>query len=365
MVYPSPGSIDAFSSIEENSHNLGDYVGGYATRNLTGGAAAISNDSRINNTSNAGSPATGTKVPGQYIPVNQGFFVTTALDGFVDGDSNPLVTIDGGNIVFKNSQRVFVRENASTSLFLSPNNETIDVLDTALAVVPPGQQEIGNTPTIRLVYDSPKGYHRQIVLGLDKSASNGFDLGYDAFMIDVNEEDMYWLFAENKFVIQGVNNFNETQEFALGVIVNEAGTIKIKIEALENVLPNTNLYIKDNLTGETHEINNQAFELYLEPGEYNDRFKLVFNKEILSIENNFTKDNHTIYYDANTKQIKVSSTNAFNILDATLYNILGQSVTELVFNTEKTSQIINVNSGVYIVQLNTPNGFINKKVVIN
>jgi hypothetical protein len=216
-----------------------------------------------------------------------------------------------------------------------------------------------------LVYDSPKGYHRQIVLGLDKSASNGFDLGYDAFMIDVNEEDMYWLFAENKFVIQGVNNFNETQEFALGVIVNEAGTIKIKIEALENVLPNTNLYIKDNLTGETHEINNQAFELYLEPGEYNDRFKLVFNKEILSIENNFTKDNHTIYYDANTKQIKVSSTNAFNILDATLYNILGQSVTELVFNTEKTSQIINVNSGVYIVQLNTPNGFINKKVVIN
>jgi len=35
---------------EENSHKLGDYVGGYATRNLTGGAAAISNDSVINHT---------------------------------------------------------------------------------------------------------------------------------------------------------------------------------------------------------------------------------------------------------------------------------------------------------------------------
>jgi hypothetical protein len=349
---------------EENSHYLGDYVGGYATRNLIGGAAAISSDSRINNTSDDGSPATGTKVPGQYIPVNQGFFVTTALDGFVDGNTNPLVTIDGGDIVFKNSQRVFVRENATTSLFLSSNNETTDVLDTALAVAPPGQQEIGNTPTIRLVYDSPKGYHRQIVLGVDKSASNGFDLGYDAFMIDINEEDMYWVFADNKFVIQGVNNFNETQEFSLGLMVNEAGLIKIKIEALENVSQGTNLYIKDNLTGQTHQINGQDFEMYLEPGEYNDRFKLVFQRNILSIDN-LVKDDNTIYYDVNTKQIKAKSPTELNILDATLYNSIGQSIMALTFNTEKISQVINVNSGVYIVQLNTPNGFINKKIIIN
>lgn len=348
---------------EENSHNLGDYVGGYATRNLTGGAAAISNDSRINNTSDNGNPATGTKIPGEYIAVNQGFFVTTALDGFNDGNAIPLVTIDGGDIVFKNSQRAFVRENASTSLFLSPNNETQDI-NPILAVPPPGQQEIGNTPTIRLVYSSPKGYHRQIVLGLDESASNGFDLGYDAFMIDVNEEDMYWLFNENKFVIQGVNNFNETQEFSLGLIVNEAGLIKINLNALENVSPSTSLYIKDNLTGETHEINNQAFEMYLEPGEYNDRFKLTFKREILSVDD-LVKDDNTIYFDARTKRIQVISIDELNILDATLYNIIGQSITELTFNTEKASQLLNVNSGVYIVQLNTPNGIINKKVIIN
>lgn len=347
---------------EENSHNLGDYVGGYATRNLTGGAAAISNDSRINNTSDGGSPATGTKVPGQYIPVNQGFFVTTALGGFDDGDSNEIISVDGGDIIFKNSQRVFVREDSSSSIFMSPN-DGLEGESIVRTVSPSGDQIIGNTPTIRLVYDSPKGIHRQIVLGSDDSASNEFDLGYDAFMIDINEEDMYWVFNDNKFVIQGVNNFNASQEFSLGIIVNQAGAITIKLEALANVEPNLKLYIKDIVTNEAFQINENAFETYLEPGEYNDRFKLVFQPNILSINDNILDDN-TIYYDSNTKEIKVISSDEFNILDATLYNILGQSVLELIFNSEKVTQPINVASGVYIVQLNTPDGFINRKVII-
>jgi hypothetical protein len=347
---------------EENSHNIGDYVGGYATRNLTGGAAAISNDSRINNTSDNGNPATGTKVPGEYIAVNQGFFVTTALDGFDDGNSSPLVTIDGGDIVFKNSQRAFVRENTSTSIFLNPND---DALDDTFKTTSNSDQVIGNTPTIRLVYHSPKGYHRQIVLGVEASASNDFDLGYDAFMIDVNEEDMYWVLADNKFVIQGVNNFNASQEFNLGLIVNEAGNIKIELDALRNVETNLNLFIKDNLTGETHKINDKAFEMYLEPREYNERFKLVFQSEILSVNDNHNEDDNIIYYDSITNQIKVISVDELSILDATLYNIIGQSITELVFSSDKISQPLNVNSGVYIVQLNTPNGFINRKLIIN
>ncbi|PTM01628.1 MAG: hypothetical protein DA407_15820, partial [Bacteroidetes bacterium] len=298
---------------EANSHNLGDYVGGYATRNLTGGAAAISNDNRINNTSDGGNPATGTKVPGPYIAVNQGFFVTTALDGFYD-NNNPLgliSTVVGGDIVFKNSQRVFVREDGTSSLFLSPNNTTENKnADPTFS----SDQVIGDTPTIQLVYDSPKGYHRQIVIGVEPGASNDFDIGYDAFIIDVNEEDMYWIFNENRFVIQGVNNISETQEFSLGLIVNQAGTIKIKIDTIKNVDPNLNLYIKDNETGLAYQINNSPFETYLDAGEYNDRFKLVFQPEILTVDENVESDN-LIYYDLNAKNINVVTADELNILN--------------------------------------------------
>src|SRR5690606_3938657 len=63
--------------------------------------------------------------PKRYIPVAQGFFVNAILDPALVGASNdPNLTssIDGGDIIFKNSQRVFVTEASGTSLFIKNSN---------------------------------------------------------------------------------------------------------------------------------------------------------------------------------------------------------------------------------------------------
>ncbi len=210
---------------EQNTHVLKGYVGGYATYNLTGGAAAISNDVRINNDMSSGS-----KIPGQYIPVNQGFFVSTAIDGFTDDNGAVISVVDGGDIVFKNSQRVFATEQAASSIFLRDSNKSKTTGNPQNKT-----SNLTKSSSIRLMYSSPKGYHRQLLLGTNTNASKGFDLGYDAFMIDVNEEDMYWDIAQHKFVIQGVGNFDDTNEFPLGLIVKNSGIVKIKLEAVENL----------------------------------------------------------------------------------------------------------------------------------
>ncbi|AUP78445.1 LamG-like jellyroll fold domain-containing protein [Flavivirga eckloniae] len=348
---------------EENSHDLKDYVGGYATRNLTGGAAAISNHALINNASNGGNPATGTKVPGPYISVNQGFFVSTKIEGF-NNDNNPvapIATVDGGDIVFKNSQRVFITEAVSSnSLFFKSNKNK------RVSSVKSNNVEVA--PTIRLMYVSPLGYYRQIVLGANPNASDDFDLGYDAFMIDVSEEDMYWVFNESKFVIQGSNSLNETKEFQLGLIVKEPGLITIKIDAIENLDPNVPLYIKDKLTGEIFKINNASFEVYLDAGEYNDRFALVFqnNSEQLSADD---IEEHVkglvIRYDSKTSEIKVVNKNNAFVSKVSLYNILGQNIKTLKTNTDKDISIsIAEAHGSYIVRLDTENGIKNKKIII-
>ena len=93
----------------ENSHYLSDYVGGYATRNLLTGVKAIS----FNNDGSSG-----TKIPGQYIPTNQGFFVLTELDGFENANVAVITTVTGGDIVFKNSQRAISRRINLEILFL-------------------------------------------------------------------------------------------------------------------------------------------------------------------------------------------------------------------------------------------------------
>ena len=336
---------------EQNTHNLAGYVGGYATRNLTGGAVAISNDARINN-----NLTSGTKVPGQYIPVNQGFFVSTLIDGFDNDNGTPLITVDGGDIVFNNSQRVFATEDGSTSMFMKSSN--IKGKNSA--------SNRDNTPRIKLKYRSPKGYHRQIVLGVNKNASPNFDMGYDAFMADVSEEDMYWFFNDSKFVIQGVDRFDETQEFYLGLVVKEAGILKIELDVIENS-DNMLLFIKDGLTGETYNINNNSFDLFLDPGTYNERFSLVFqnNMQLSTDEVNEAISNVLVYYDTKSSELKIVNKKGIYISDIKLFNILGQKVKDLELNSSNNESVsFGVKTGAYIVKLFTENGFINKKIII-
>ncbi|MEP3839056.1 MAG: LamG-like jellyroll fold domain-containing protein [Algibacter sp.] len=337
---------------EENSHVLSDYVGGYAIRNLTGGAAAIANDARINATGGVG-----TKVPGQYISVNQGFFVTTVLDGFDNDNGVPVATVDGGDIVFKNSQRVFVSEDASTSLFFKSTNKKTSRTNA---------NEI-ETPRIKLRYHSPLGYNRQLVLGANKNASKNFDLGYDAFMIDVNEEDMYWVLSGGKLVIQGVGDFNETQEFDLGLKVKQDGIIKIELETLENLDVNLPVYIKDTVTNETYAINNGPFELFLESGEYTERFKLVFSSTLLGVnEVSADSNNIEVSYINNQAELKIINKQQLNIKGLVIYNVLGQDVKKFELNSNDSTSIkIDLETGVYIIDIRTEVGQISMKIITN
>jgi hypothetical protein len=341
---------------EENSHDLGSYVGGYATRNLIGGVAAISDDSRINNTSNNGEAATGTKVPGQYIAVNQGFFVSTALDGFNNDNGVPITSVAGGDIVFKNSQRAFATEIVDTvSVFMRSDNNKFSNRNV----------DNKNNPLIKLIYDSPLGYHRQIAIGKHKKASNGFDLGYDAFIADINEEDIYWIVGKNEFVIQGVSNFDASQEFPLGLIVKKSGIIRIKIDALENIDSNLFLYIKDNNTGITHEISTQPFEIYLETGDYNDRFSLVFKPASESMDKENLKDEFQVYFDSERAELNIININDIEVFEMNLYDFNGKKLQSLKFNSKQIAIPFNTNSNIHILKFNTAEGVKTKKIIVD
>ncbi len=341
-----------------DSHNLGDYVGGYATYNLIGGTWGITQNWATYAKSAAATPPPGAKMPGPYIPVNQGFFVSTALDGFVDGNGVALTSVAGGDIVFKNSQRVFVTETTLASVFIKYNKTKAAVQATNL----------NKTPIIRLIYDSPEGYHRQLAIGADKDASNGFDMGYDAIMADVNKEDMYWTFGNAKFVIQGVHDFNDSEEFPLGLVVRTAGTVSIKIDALEHIDANLPMYIKDTSTGVTFQINNQPFQIVLEPGTYNDRFQLVFKasqQSALSVKDINIDNKVSVYYRSDSSNLTINVSSNAIVSGGTIFNLMGQSITGIKGFTKSLSMPLHVSSGVYIVQLKTDKGIVNKKVIID
>jgi hypothetical protein len=355
---------------EKNSHYLKDYVGGYATYTLMGGAKAIASDTRINTTSGISS----WKMPQQFIPVNQGFFVIAALNGLTGTTS----TIDGGNIVFKNSQRLFKTEATGNSVFMKGvNTKSVQTSSGNEKNNAEPDENLDKRPKIWLQFDSPNGYHRQLLVGVDENASNHFDLGYDAPIADIGKEDMFWIFDSGKFVIQAVNNFNSGQELHLGLLVSKTGMARIKIDAIENMDENISVHIKDKLTGETHNISHKPFEINLVAGNYLERFALTFKMQKLVAEDvsaevlvqaekkPLIKGIQVVMNNA-IGEIQIKNNSDDEITSVILSNYLGQIIKtwNANFNARTISLPINLSSAVYIVQVNTKKGPFVQKVIV-
>ncbi len=334
------GTLYFWDHFGGGTHNLNSYIGGYGLLTKLTSTPAIANDARINNTG-----ASSTKSPKRYIPVGQGFFVVA--------DST---LVGSGTIAFKNSQRIFKTEASGTSQFLkvdgaakaSISNDTI--------------------PIIRLQFDSPDGWHRELALGFDPKTTDHFDIGYDGKLIENNAEDMYWLIDSSKYVIQGVKDFNTNRVMPLGIKISKAGNAVIRLKSIENLPANTEVYIKDNLTGNTFSLNTANYTVNLVPGAYTNRFSLVFkSNSTLSVKDETLNKKIIIYYDKPTRSIKINNNSLSNITKITLYNYLGQSLNVWQNNLSKqhiSLPITKLTVGVYILNINTSKGLLNKKIII-
>lgn len=331
-----------------NNHYLAEYEGGYATYTLMGGVNAIAN---VPLTANNG--ISGSKIPQRYIPVAQAFFVDAAIDGTLPGT---MPTVSGGKIVFKNSQRAFVRENSGNSIFMK-NKANL-------------KTEIDSRPKIRLGFDSSIGKHRQILVGVDAAATNLFDIGYDAPMYDTNDDDMFWKISDSQFVIQAISDFNIDRIIPLGIVIANEGLVTIKIDALENIPSNTEIFLFDNTTGIYHPIKATAFTISLPVGEYSNRFSIRFSDQTLSVSNSKENEEIIVLYSNNYKTLIIRN----NTLDSTvnsvnLFNMLGQSIAKWnVENSEQTNiqiPIKNISAGIYAVKIRTSKGESSKKIIVN
>ncbi|MFG6686144.1 choice-of-anchor D domain-containing protein [Mariniflexile sp. HNIBRBA6329] len=355
------GALYFWDHFASNTHALAEYQGGYATYTLMGGTPAVSNDARIKATG-----VVGTKVPGRYIPVAQGFFVNAILDPALVGTSNDpnlASSIDGGNIIFKNSQRAFVTETSGTSLFVKNSNTKSKQTASTTANVDSRQK-------IRLKFDSPKGYHRQLLVGADENASNNFDLGYDAPLVENNNEDLFWVFNNNNFIIQAVNKLDVEQILPLGIKISKQGLASIKIEALENIDTDLNIYLHDKQLNTYHNLKESKYDVYLSPGKYLNRFEVTFaNEDQASLNtNNIENSSLQVYFSNENRSVIIHNPHLKNIISIEIFNVLGQSVFQSNDNTNKNYleyKPKHISSGTYIIKLKTDAGIVSKKVLIN
>ncbi|MFD2824833.1 LamG domain-containing protein, partial [Lacinutrix iliipiscaria] len=189
------------------SHNLADYQGGYATYNLAGAVGSASLGTNDPDVATGGTP---TKIPGQYIPVAQGFFVTAEADGTIN---------------FNNSQRIFKKEGLSSSVFVRDSESSS----------PTENADNGDDRMkIRLGFNSINTIHRQLLATADHRATQNYDWGFDAKVIEDQMDDMYWIIDDEKYFIQGIYDINESTVLPIGIHTKNDGLNTITIDALIN-----------------------------------------------------------------------------------------------------------------------------------
>jgi hypothetical protein len=358
---PYPSSIDAHTFINDNSsvlldgtlyfwehapsngsHVLAEYEGGYAARNLTNGVPAVS-PPEINGQGNS------TKIPGRYVPVAQGFYVT--------GNST------GGIVTFNNNQRVFVKESSSNSLFYRNAN--------ADATTSTNEEDLDNDQFIRLDFITPENATRHLVIGFmdSENATDGIDYGYDGINQDTFPSDMSFNIEDEKFIIQGVGNFDVTKSYPLDIDLTNGGTIEIVLNDIENFDEAIDVFIFDALDGTYTKFNDISFQITLEAGNYNNRFYLVFQEDasLSAIDNEF-KD-IIVNYLQNTNEIYIKTPPSITVKQLYLINIAGQTVaswnaTNLPMSDEIKIPVKNISESAYILKVETRTRTFHKKIII-
>lgn len=286
----------------------------YASWNLTGGTG----------TAPASDPANTGLIPNGKIASGQGFFVEAFSDGQISFDNS--MRESGNNTQFFRTQN---NSNEKHRIWLNLYNQT---------------------------------KFRQALIGYIDGATNDFDRLYDGDSFTSNEINIYSLLENRALVINGkALPFSDTDIIPIGYKVSTAGNYTISIDNLDGVFAGEqNVYLKDNLTNNIHDIKLSNYNFTTEVGTFNNRFEIVFRANALGLDNP-TSTIAQAYIKDEILFINATS----NIQEIILFDISGKKlatfVNDIPTNSFKTE--FNYPNGVYIAKVKMDdNSIVNVKI---
>ena len=199
------------------------------------------------------------------------------------------------------------------------------------------------------------------------------DPGYDAGAYNQStklstrlpEGSQEFAFAINAMDINALQN----TRVPLEIRQNTGQSFRVSI-AQADLPENIYVYLEDTLNGTFTSLKDQDFELTaLSDLSGADRFFIVFNtNSVLSSGDTTGIDTLNVFKANSDNFVTIAGiTQDLEQIDVTLFNILGMRVREKSLNATTATQQVSTQglaSGLYIVQINSGNQTINKKVII-
>ena len=324
----------------------GDYVlnytsNDYASFNKTGATGTASSAINV------------TTTPTGIIATGQSFFVKAASTL-----SNGTTT----NATFKNSMRVTNNIDPATGtyreLFKKRNN-------------PKTASIVEEKHRIWLNLTNNSGAFSQTLVGYISGATQGLDRGFDGESFGGNNVTFYSIIPEAKLTIQGrALPFDENDTVILGYNATKKGNYSIRIDHLDGVFANQNIYLEDKELNVTHDLKLKPYVFSTKVGDFNNRFVLRYGGKTLGVNENSINENELkITYIQNNNTLVINNVLTDDIVEKiALYNIIGQSISTWKIENQDQQNIQipvkSISSGIYIAKIKTSKGELSKKIIV-
>jgi hypothetical protein len=298
------------------SHNILDYVGGYASYTITQDGAietfipapfnTYNSNGTINNNGNPLSNLT-TQSVRRYLPIGQGFMV--------EGKTGT-----SGLVKTKNSHRVYYKESQPESEFF----RTADVDSYATQ----------DYSRFRLNIDFNNIYTRQLVQTFSTNATAGFDYGLESKSTNPLANDAHWL-QQNLAYTSQASFFDSSLILPLQINLASNSMMRFRMVEQENFDENQPVFLYDNETNLCYDLTNEMPEIHLLAGHYHNRFDIRFTSPCsLNLDTTDSMGNFNLFYAKNDHELVLINRDNFYINTLDLFDISGKLVLSEPINSD-------------------------------
>ncbi|MDY2586877.1 T9SS type A sorting domain-containing protein [Winogradskyella aquimaris] len=348
------------------SHVLADYIGGYHEFSIDPLGNIISNTPAVFQTYDGAGNIVGPVPPGppgaskrayRYIPIGQGFMV----EGSTGIGPGAVVTL-------KNSHRVFEKEAPASSVFFRSNNPDsstsgIQYQDNGLSLVPDDYKRF------RVNVDFTVGeaeYTRQILLNFHDTATFEHDRGLELKRAVNLDSDAYFV-QDSKNYSGLAYPFSQDLRIPIVVDIEEQQPLRFRIFDIQNFDESQGIYIHDTYNDVYVNLRDQDYELNIEPGNYTDRFEIVFTPgQALSI-NDLEVSDLIIRQDNDIHELSVINPNGLDVKTIEVFDMTGKRMLNQLYDSVSNRyqlSTVNLSDGVYIVNVTSKNNTVSSEKII-
>jgi hypothetical protein len=217
---------------------------------------------------------------------------------------------------------------------------------------------IDSRPILRFTasFDEKNSLNDPFVIYFDQQTTLNFDKEKDALKMmntDLAVPNVYAISSDlRKLSIDGMPEPVDTTKIPLGINILKDGWVNFVTKDIQSLSYNLNLFLVDKEKNLTQNLRkNPSYRFYLQAGEYNQRFELLFLKTDGTIAPTLSDNLFVITQISGTVLVKV---NLPDNEDGKLYvsNMLGQIMLEKeVTNLQSVDISTGINSGVYVVTM--------------